>query len=102
LAATFFVAATVQLMPASMALAADGIHQADMSGCDQPKPPPCPDRSPYCVDNFGCLSVPALPIAPTALAAPYQWAITIAYDFGSAPLLGRSIKPELSPPITVA
>jgi hypothetical protein len=100
LAATFFVGATVQVLPSSMAMADTSAH-ADMGGgCDQPKPP-CPDRGPNCIDHFGCLSVPALLIFPTALQTPFQWA-AVAYEFGTAPLLGLSLKPELFPPIRTA
>jgi hypothetical protein len=100
LAATFLVVATVQVLPSSMAMA-DMSARADIGGgCDQPKPP-CPDRGPNCIDHFGCLSVPALPISPTALPMPFQWA-AVAYEFGTAPLLGLSVKPELFPPIHAA
>jgi hypothetical protein len=97
MAVTFFAAATVQLMPSSMALA-DMAVSADMgSGCDQPKPP-CPDQTPSCIDHFGCLTVPALPFTPTSLAVPFRWTV-VSYESGDQPLLGLSVKPELTPPI---
>jgi hypothetical protein len=100
LSAIFLVGATVQVLPSGMAMA-DMSAQADMGGgCDQPKPP-CPDRGPNCIDHFGCLSVSALPISPTALPVPFQWT-AVAYELGTAPLLGLSVKPELFPPIRAA
>lgn len=100
LAATFLVGATVQVVPSSIAMADMGARSDIGAGCDEPKPP-CPDRTPNCIDHFGCLTVPALPISPTALPVPFRWA-TIAYEFGTAPLLGLSLKPELFPPIRTA
>jgi hypothetical protein len=100
LAAAFFVGATVQLLPSSTALA-DISVRADMgAGCDEPKPL-CPDHAPNCIDHYGCLTVPALPASPTSLTTPFRW-ISVAYAFVATPLLGHSIKPELSPPILAA
>lgn len=97
LTAAFLVGATVQALPSSMAMADLSAHSEMGGGCDHPKPP-CPDRTPNCIDHFGCLSVPALSISPTALQMPFQWA-SIAYISGATSLVGRSVEPELSPPI---
>jgi hypothetical protein len=111
LAAAFFVGATVQLLPSSTAVADVGVHRDKMAGCDRPaaapvKPMADCDRPgvppakpmPNCIDHFGCLTVPALAIAPTALPMPFRWA-SIAYISGATSLVGRSVEPELSPPI---
>jgi hypothetical protein len=96
LAAALFVGATVQLLP-TPALADMGVHSGQMGGCDEPATPPA-KRLPNCIDHFGCLTVPALPVSPTALVMPVRW-ISVAYVSGAASLPGQSIKPELSPPI---
>jgi hypothetical protein len=100
LAMAFFVGATIQLSPLSAAMA-DISVQTDMgAGCDGPKPP-CPNHTPNCIDHYGCLTVPALLASPTSLTIPFQW-ISVAYAFVATPLLGHSVKPELSPPILAA
>jgi hypothetical protein len=109
LAAAFFVSATVRLLPSSTVLADMGVHSSKTAGCDGPpavKPmadrdgPGMPPAKPManCIDHFGCLTVPALATAPTALPMPFRWA-SIAYMSGAPSLVGRSIEPELSPPI---
>ena len=76
---------------------ADTGHSDQMAGCNESQAPPV-KHMPNCVDHYGCLTVQALPTSPTLLAVPFQW-ISVAYSIGAAPLLGLSIKPELSPPI---
>jgi hypothetical protein len=100
LATAFFVGATVQMLPSSTALAETGVRTDMGAGCEAQKPP-CPDRLPNCIDHFGCLTIPALPILPISLATPFQWT-PVAYVFRAAPLLGFSVEPELSPPILAA
>jgi hypothetical protein len=96
LAAAFFVGATVQMLPPNAAMADPG-RGDKMAGCTGPEAPPV-KQMPNCIDRYGCLVVQALPVAPTLPAVPFRW-ISVAYAFGAAPLLGLSIKPELSPPI---
>jgi hypothetical protein len=109
LATAFFAGATVQLLPSTTALADLGVHSDKMAGCDGPsvvKPmadcdgPVMPPAKPMsnCIGHFGCLTVPALATAPTALPTPFRWA-SIAYIPGATSLVGRSVEPELSPPI---
>lgn len=111
LAAAFFVGATVQLLPSSTALADVGSHHDKMAGCDGPAAAPAKPMAdcdgpgmpptkpmPNCIDHFGCLAVPALTTAPTSLSKPVQWA-SVAYTSGATSLIGRSVEPELSPPI---
>ena len=111
LAAAFFVGATVQLLPSGTALADAGVHSDKIAGCDRPAAiplKPMADRDgpvmppakpmPNCIDHVGCLTVPALSTAPTALPMPFRWA-SVAYISGAASLVGRSVEPELSPPI---
>jgi hypothetical protein len=104
LAAAFFVGATVQVLPSSMALADVGGHgnkmancNGQMSDCGDPSTPPA-KHMPNCIDHFGCLTVPALATSPTALPTPFRWT-SVAYVSGASSLLGQSVEPELSPPI---
>jgi hypothetical protein len=105
LAAAFFVGATVQLLPSSSTLADIGSQAADkmvdcnhqMTDCADPSAPPA-KHMPNCIDHFGCLTVPALETAPTALPTPFRW-ISVAYISGASSFLGQSVEPELSPPI---
>jgi hypothetical protein len=97
LAAAFFVGATVQLLPSSTALADVGFRTDKMACCDGPTMPPAKPM-PNCIDHFGCLTVPAVATVPTALPTPFRWA-SIAYISGATSLVGRSVEPELSPPI---
>jgi hypothetical protein len=97
LVATFFVGATVQILPWNAAMA-DTMGQSDqMAGCTEHQAPPV-KHMPNCIDHYGCLTVQALPTSPTLLAVPFQWT-SVAYSVGAAPLLGLSIKPGLFPPI---
>jgi len=96
LAAVFLLGATVQMLPSSAAMADTG-GSGKTAGCTEPEAP-SGKQMPNCIDRFGCLVVQALPIWPALLAVPFQW-ISVAYVFGAAPLLGLSLKPELSPPI---
>src|SRR5258708_5396185 len=100
LATIFLVGVTVQLLPTGMAMTDTSSSATMQNGCEQPLPP-CPDRTPNCIDHFGCLSVPALPLSPASLAAPFRWTV-IAYASGTATLPGLSLKPELCPPIPAA
>ena len=97
LAATFCVGATVQILPWNAAKADTMGHSDDMAGCADHAPAPV-KHMPNCIDHYGCLAVQALPTSPTLLAVPFRW-VSVAYSVGAAPLLGLSIKPELTPPI---
>lgn len=98
LAAALVVGATVQILPWSAAMADTMGH--DMAGCADHAPPPV-KHMPNCIDHYGCLTVQTLPISTALLATPFQW-ISVAYVTGATPMLGRSIEPELSPPILVS
>jgi hypothetical protein len=99
LVATFFVGATVQILPWNAAMAHPG-HSDDMAGCAEHQAPPV-KHMPNCIDHYGCLTVQALPTSPAMLAIPFQW-ISVAYAVGATPMLGRSIEPELTPPILLS
>jgi hypothetical protein len=99
LASALLVGATVQILPWNAAMADTG-HSEQMAGCTEPQAPPV-KHMPNCIDHYGCLTVQTLPTSPAMLAVPFQW-ISVAYVFSETPLLGLSIKPELTPPILAA
>ncbi|HEV2548414.1 MAG TPA: hypothetical protein VGU20_13825 [Stellaceae bacterium] len=73
---------------------------SDMAPISDPATP-CKGMMPTCADATGCIIVAALPAAPTSGSVPVVWA---AFDYPSlaAMLDGRSIEPELFPPILSA
>src|SRR5579883_806666 len=100
LAAAFFVGATVQLLPGAALAGCEGFMPAPakaMTGCDESGIPPAKPM-PNCIAHFGCLTVPALTAAPASLPRPVN-GTAVAYTSRGTPLAGRSVEPELSPPI---
>lgn len=91
---------TAQLMPSSMAHPDMGLRADMAGGCDRPQPP-CTGHMPNCIDHLGCLTVSALPASPVAIAVVFEWT-SLDYDLAPTALSGRSVKPELSPPILAA
>ena len=100
LALAFFVGATVQVLPSSMAIAEMGVRADMAGGCAGPQPP-CTGHMPNCVDHVGCVTVSALPASPVSVAVAFEWA-SLDYDRAPESLSGISVKPELSPPILAA
>jgi hypothetical protein len=100
LALAFFVGATVQVLPSSMAIGETGVHADMAGGCAGPQPP-CTGHMPNCVDHVGCVTVSALPASPISVAVAFEWA-SPDYDLVSESLAGISVKPALLPPILAA
>jgi hypothetical protein len=100
LALAFFVGATVQVLPSSMAIGEMTIS-AEMAGGSAEPQAPCTGHTPNCVDHVGCITASALPTLPTSIAVPVEWT-SLAYDLAPESLAGISVKPELSPPILAA
>ena len=100
LALAFLVGVTGQLMPPGLAVPQMTVSSDMAGGCDAPKPP-CTGHMPNCLDHGGCISVSALPASPATIAVPVEWT-PLGYDFVPQALVGVSIKPELSPPISAA
>ena len=100
LALAFFVGATVQALPSSMAIGEMGVSADMAGGCAGPQPP-CTGDMPNCVDHVGCLAVSAIPASPVSVAVAFEWA-SLDYDLAPQSLSGISVKPELSPPILAA
>jgi hypothetical protein len=104
LALAFFAGATGPLTSANVAaglpmpchdgMASDTAPMSDSSM-------PCKGMMPACADAMGCVVLAALPAAQTAASVPVVWAL-IDYPVLAAMLDGRSVKPELFPPIPSA
>jgi hypothetical protein len=94
--AVLVIGTTTQFAPLRAALADTGQQTGMMADCDQPMPPA--KQMPGCIEHTGCLCVPTLPAAPAASAVPFRWT-SIHYAPGTEVLAGRSVKPELLPPI---
>jgi hypothetical protein len=100
LALAFFVGATAQMLPSSMAFGQMGVRADMAGGCAGPQPP-CRGHMPNCVDHVGCVTMSALPASPGSDAVTFEWS-SLDYHLGSESLSGISVKPELSPPILAA
>ena len=59
---------------------------------------PCKQATPICIEHVGCVTAIAVPASPRALGVPIRWH-TVSYDLAVPHLTGRSVEPELSPPI---
>jgi hypothetical protein len=100
LALAFFIGATVQVLPSSMAIGEMGVRADMAGGCAGPQPP-CTGHMPNCIDHLGCVTVSALPASPASIAVAFEWT-TLDYDLAPESFAGISVKPELSPPILAA
>jgi hypothetical protein len=91
---TFANVAAAVPMPCHDGMASDLAPMSD-SGT------PCKGMMPGCADAMGCIVLAALPPAPTAASVPVVWAV-VDYPVLSSMLDGRSVEPELFPPILSA
>lgn len=99
-ALAFLIGATIGLLPCGMAPTDIGIR-ADMSAGSSGSTAPCTGHTPTCIDHVGCVTLSALPISPVSPPIAFRWT-SVAYDFAAEPLAGRSVEPELAPPILAA
>jgi hypothetical protein len=81
-------------MPCHDGMASDTAPMSDSSM-------PCKGMMPACADAMGCIVLAALPAAPTAASVAVVWA-AIDYPVLASMLDGRSVEPELFPPIPSA
>ena len=89
---------TLQVIPHAPAMASDlSMAGMDMSNCDHPAAP-CKGMTPACIDNMGCATIIGLPTAPLSAATPFEWGV-LSYAVFDVALAGRTIRPELFPPI---
>jgi hypothetical protein len=98
---------TLQLMPAKAAFAAAGTLTTESDCQHMAMPPsqavpshtmPCKGMDPECIKQMGCLGTPSLPLQLIADFLPFVYD-AVAYWMPAKSSGGRSIKPELLPPI---
>lgn len=97
---------TLQLMPPKAVLAAPASVPA-MGDCQHMAVPadvgpshtmPCKGIDPECVKQMGCLGTASLPLRPPSPATFFSYS-RVTYWLPAAIFAGRSIKPDLLPPI---
>lgn len=95
---------TLQLMPPKAAFAAPhGMPMGDcphmkMAAADDGSANPCKGMDPECVKQMGCLGTASLPLRPPSSPVFFAYS-RIAYWVPAATIFGRTIKPDLLPPI---
>ena len=96
---------TLQLMPPKSTLAAAPLPA--MGDCEHMVAPakvgsshtmPCKGIDPECVKQMGCLGTASLPLPPRSPATFFSYR-RVAYWLPAEVFAGRSIKPDLLPPI---
>ena len=73
------------------------MHEQDSPGDKMP----CKGMLPGCVTDLGCIFLVSLPTPNVALFTVTAWS-SVIYTGSSELLRGRSIKPALGPPISLA
>jgi hypothetical protein len=73
------------------------MHEHDSPGDKMP----CKGMLPNCVTDIGCIFLVSLPAPDLTLATMTAWSVVI-YDNASEGVRGRTIKPALGPPISLA
>ena len=102
---TAYIGATVfQVAPVFAASAATG--SAAMNGMTHEEPGhsdkmPCKGTLPNCMTDFGCIFLVTMPAPDFDLFTSTSWS-SVIYDNGPNALRGRTIKPALGPPISLA
>jgi hypothetical protein len=91
---TMQVVSHASAMPPDASMAMDGM---DMSNCDHPAAP-CKGVTPGCIDSMGCATIVALPTTPLLASVSLHWDV-LSYSVVDVAMNGRTIRPELFPPI---
>ena len=102
---TAYVGATVfQVAPVFAASTATGsaamngmMHGQDVPGDKMP----CKGMLPGCITDIGCIFLVSVPTPDLTLVTTTTWS-SVIYDNASDALRGRTIKPALGPPISLA
>ena len=102
---TAYVGATVFQVAPVFAASAD-MSSGSMNGMmheqhGQGEKMPCKGMLPGCVTDLGCIFLVSLPTPNVALFTVTAWS-SVIYTGSSELLRGRSIKPALGPPISLA
>ena len=96
----FVLVMTMQVVPHASAMPSDismSMDDMDMSNCDH-LGAPCKGMTPACIDSMGCTAIAALPTTPLLTSAPLHWDV-LSYGLVDVAMNGRTIRPELFPPI---
>src|ERR1700674_1269891 len=101
---TAYVGAT--MLQAAPAFAANAAMSRSINGMTQEQDGqgdkmPCKGMLPGCVTDLGCIFLVSLPTPNVALFTVTAWS-SVIYTGSSELLRGRSIKPALGPPISLA
>src|SRR6266478_5811492 len=101
---TAYVGATMLQVAPSYAANAD-MSSSSMAGMmhehDGPDKMPCKGMLPGCVTDLGCIFLVSLPAPNVTLFTVTAW-LSVIYDNAPEALPGRTIKPALGPPISLA
>ena len=87
-------AANADMSPSSMNAM---MHEHDSPGDKMP----CKGMLPGCVTDLGCIFLVSLPAPELGLVTATAWS-SVIYDNAPEALGGRTIKPALGPPISLA
>jgi hypothetical protein len=100
-AAAYLGATMLVIVPSgintSSAAINDRMHEQDSPGDRMP----CKGMPPGCVTDLGCIFLVSVPTPDLKLYTTTSWSWVI-YDSVSEALRGRTIKPALGPPISLA
>jgi hypothetical protein len=102
---TAYIGATMLQVAPSHAASAD-MSSSSMNGMmheqdGQGDKMPCKGMLPNCVTDIGCIFLVSLPAPNLAFVTMTAWS-SVIYDNASEGLAGRTIKPALGPPISLA
>jgi hypothetical protein len=102
---TAYIGATV-LQVAPTYAANTGMSSSSMAGMThepdgQTDKMPCKGMLPNCVTDIGCIFLVTVPTPDLNLFTTTTWS-SVIYDNASEALRGRTIKPALGPPISLA
>ena len=99
LAGAFFGAATLQVS-LSLSAAHTEMAMVDQNGGDG-NPMPCKGITLNCLSDLGCIFMISLPAPQLTIATDPAWS-AVVYGLPSNAAAGRSIAPDLGPPIQSA
>jgi hypothetical protein len=102
---TAYVGATMLPAAPSFATKTD-MNPAAMNGMMHEEPGqgdkmPCKGMLPGCITDIGCIFLVSVPTPDLTLVTTTTWS-SVIYDNASDALRGRTIKPALGPPISLA
>lgn len=101
---------TAQLMPhdamiaeakAAMPCEAMDMSAASVNSSTMPDDMPCKGMIPVCNDSIGCAVVVDLPAPVRAAPVAVHWTVVV-WSAAPSTLAGRTLEPELTPPIGIA